>query len=83
MPRCRTREVMVPGGCREPAWGITYLEVLDLEVLDLEVLVLEVLDLEVLDLEVRAVSRSKRRLQIDAMPFRGHRRVPPGATRPL
>jgi hypothetical protein len=61
MPRCRTREVMVPGGCRELAWSIPYLEVQDL-----------VQDLVVQHLEVRAVSRSKRRLQIDAMPFRDH-----------
>jgi hypothetical protein len=53
---------MVPGGRREPAWSIPYLEVQDLEVQDLEVQ----------DLEVRAVSRSKRRLQSNAMPFRGH-----------
>jgi hypothetical protein len=63
---------MVPGGRREPAWSIPYLEVQDLEVQDLEVQDLEVQDLEVQDLEVRAVSRSKRRLQSNAMPFRGH-----------
>jgi hypothetical protein len=57
MPRYRIREVMVPDGRREPAWSIPYLEIQDLEVRNLE---------------VRAVSRSKRRLQSDAMPFRGH-----------